>query len=159
MLICIGYYSSFEYLEDLFWMAALCHPELYVGAPLLSVRLLFPISYSVAVTFRYSSDVDRGTCMYIGTHCEREDPYGFLSAHCILGTSIYIRFPLRSLCPSFVQFMSQPASALAFLPSPSFPPSPSSRNRCPLCPNRALHPSLASSCSSRAIIPWSGRCA
>ena len=30
-----------------------------VGAPLLSVRSLFPISYSVAVTFRCSSDVDR----------------------------------------------------------------------------------------------------
>jgi len=30
--------------------------------------------------------------MYIGTHCEQEDPYSFLSAHCVLGTSIYIGF-------------------------------------------------------------------
>ena len=29
-----------------------------VGAPLLSVRSLFPISYSIAVTYHYSSDVD-----------------------------------------------------------------------------------------------------
>ena len=36
------------------------------------------------MTYHHSSEVDRGTCMYIGTHCEREDPYGFLSAHCVL---------------------------------------------------------------------------
>ena len=53
--------------------------------------------------------------MYIGTHCEWEDPYGFLSTHCVLGTSIYIRFPLHSLCPSFLQVMSQCASAPATL--------------------------------------------
>ena len=54
----------------------------------LSVWSLFPISYSIAVTFHYSSDLDRGTCMYIGMHCEQEDPYGFLSAHCVLASTI-----------------------------------------------------------------------
>ena len=53
-----------------------------VGTPLLSVQSLFPFWHSMM--YHHSSDVDRGTHMYIGTHCEQEDPYSFLSAHCVL---------------------------------------------------------------------------
>ena len=65
-----------------FWGRPLSGQGGRVGTPLLSVRSLFLFQHSM--TYHHSSDVDRGTHMYIGTHCEREDPYGFLSTHCVL---------------------------------------------------------------------------